>query len=64
MIPFKCVGCGKEGEYDPKQAVLLHARRESEAAGRPVHYHVFRCPSCGARNEKRPPPEAAAPPTK
>ena len=61
MIPFKCVGCGKEDQYDPKQAVLLHARRESEAAGRDVHYHVFRCPSCGARNEKRPPPEAAAP---
>jgi hypothetical protein len=41
--------------------VLLHARKESEQLGRPVHYHVFRCNHCGARNERRP-PESSTPP--
>jgi hypothetical protein len=61
LIPYKCGGCGKDDQYDTDKAVLLHARKESEQFGRPVHYHVFRCNHCGARNERRP-PEGSTPP--
>jgi hypothetical protein len=61
MIPFKCSVCGKDDQYDPDKAVLLHARKESAEAGRDVHYHVFRCNHCGGRNERRPPAQTRPP---
>lgn len=66
MVPYKCGVCGKDDQYDPNKAVLLHARKESEQMGRPVYYHVFRCNHCGGRNERKPPdgsiPAATSPP--
>ncbi len=55
MVKYTCFKCGKEDEYDPRKAVVLHARKESEQLGRDVYYLVIRCNHCGARNERKPP---------
>jgi len=55
MIKYKCAYCDKEAEYDPKDAVLLRDRQESQQTGKDVFYHVMRCNHCGARNQRKPP---------